>query len=233
MARSPQRSWFAPEVIQSSTMDCGPAALKCMLDGFGLQVQYGRLREACQTEIDGTSISSIELVGRQYGLWTQQVLVPFEHLWIHAVDRLPGVVVVRLPTGGLHFSVLWRRSFGRIQVMDPATGRRWLSPRQLREQLYEHEESLPLATWRRWIAAPANASVLERRLGDLGIGDERSREWIATADEDLGWFGWGSLDAAVRMVTMLVDGGGLRRGQQAERTIRHLIDTVATAEEAR
>jgi ABC-type bacteriocin/lantibiotic exporter with double-glycine peptidase domain len=45
-----RRRWLVPEVVQTSAMDCGPAALKCLLEGFGIPVSYGRLREACQTE---------------------------------------------------------------------------------------------------------------------------------------------------------------------------------------
>jgi ATP-binding cassette subfamily B protein len=54
MSRSARRR-FAVEVIQTSGMDCGPAALKCLLEGFGLPIAYGRLREACQTDVDGPS----------------------------------------------------------------------------------------------------------------------------------------------------------------------------------
>ena len=32
------RTFLAPEVIQTSAMDCGPAALKCLLAGFGIPV---------------------------------------------------------------------------------------------------------------------------------------------------------------------------------------------------
>ena len=59
---------LAPEVVQTSAMDCGPAALKCLLEGFGISVSYGRLREACQTDIDGTSIDTMEEVAQQLGL---------------------------------------------------------------------------------------------------------------------------------------------------------------------
>ena len=43
-------------------MDCGPAALKSLLEGFGIPVSYGRLREACQIDLDGTSIDDLEEV---------------------------------------------------------------------------------------------------------------------------------------------------------------------------
>ena len=51
---------LVPETIQTSGMDCGPAALHSLLAGFGVAVSYGRLREACQTDVDGTSINALE-----------------------------------------------------------------------------------------------------------------------------------------------------------------------------
>src|SRR5207253_2929573 len=63
---------LAPEVIQSSAMDCGPAALCSLLAGHGIQVSYGRLREACQTSVDGTSIDTLEEVAVQLGLAAEQ-----------------------------------------------------------------------------------------------------------------------------------------------------------------
>jgi len=39
-----KRFLVAPEVVQTSTMDCGPAALKCLLEGFGISVSYPRLQ---------------------------------------------------------------------------------------------------------------------------------------------------------------------------------------------
>ena len=41
--------FLVPEVVQTSAMDCGPAALKCLLGGFGISANYGRLREAWST----------------------------------------------------------------------------------------------------------------------------------------------------------------------------------------
>src|SRR5687767_15723636 len=61
-------------------MDCGPAALKCLLDGFGLPASYGRLREACQTDVDGTSIDTLEDLANDVGLLAEQVLLPVDHV---------------------------------------------------------------------------------------------------------------------------------------------------------
>jgi len=54
------RRFLIPEVVQTSAMDCGPASLKALLEGFGISASYGRLREACQTDVDGTSIDRLE-----------------------------------------------------------------------------------------------------------------------------------------------------------------------------
>jgi ABC-type bacteriocin/lantibiotic exporter with double-glycine peptidase domain len=104
-----KRRWLAEEVVQTSAMDCGPAALKCLLEGFGIRVSYGRLREACQTDVDGTSIDTLEEIANQLGLVAEQVMVPSDHLFIPNQELLPAIAVVRLPGGLLHFWVLWRR----------------------------------------------------------------------------------------------------------------------------
>jgi len=62
MDTATRRLWLAPEVIQTSAMDCGPASLNCLLDGFGIPVNYACLREACQTDVDGTSIGTLEQI---------------------------------------------------------------------------------------------------------------------------------------------------------------------------
>ncbi len=71
----PRARLIVPEVVQTSNMDCGPAALKSLLEGFGIPVNYGRLREACQTGVDGTSIDTIEEVANQLGLQAEQIML--------------------------------------------------------------------------------------------------------------------------------------------------------------
>src|SRR5438105_10206859 len=91
----PPRRWLAPEVIQTSAMDCGPAALKCLLEGFGIAVSYGRLREACQTSVDGTSIDTLEALACSVGLEAEQIMLPVDHLLLPESEALPAIVVVR------------------------------------------------------------------------------------------------------------------------------------------
>jgi ABC-type bacteriocin/lantibiotic exporter with double-glycine peptidase domain len=86
-------------------MDCGPASLKCLLEGFRIPVSYGRLREACQTDVDGTSIDVIEVVANQLGIEAEQVMFPVDHIFL-AEAALPAMVVVRQSGGATHFVVV-------------------------------------------------------------------------------------------------------------------------------
>ena len=106
---SNRRRWLSPEVVQTSDTDCGPATLKCVLGGFGIQASYGRLREACQTDVDGTSINAVEDVAARLGLSAEQSMMPVDHVLLPEASALPAIVVVRLPDASTHFVVLWRR----------------------------------------------------------------------------------------------------------------------------
>src|ERR687887_641903 len=129
------RRLIVPEVVQTSEMDCGPASLKCLLEGFGIAVSYGRLREACQTDVDGTSIDTMEEVAVRLGLAAEQVVVPVDHVLLDEAHVLPAIAVVCLPNGVTHFVVAWGRVGRFVQVMDPATGRRWPTRRQFLDEL--------------------------------------------------------------------------------------------------
>jgi ATP-binding cassette subfamily B protein len=101
------RGFLAPEVIQTSAMDCGRRALKSLLEGFGIHASYGRLREACQTSVDGTSIDTLEALAA---------------CWAWRPSRSPCRWRAALPGGGrpagagggdaasglTHFLVVWR-----------------------------------------------------------------------------------------------------------------------------
>lgn len=216
-----KRRRLVPEVVQTSGMDCGPACLTALARGFGLEASYGRLREACQTNVDGTSIDTIEEIATELGLEAEQAILPVEHLLSPTV---PGIVVMRQPAGAPHFVVLWSRRWGRAQVMDPAKGRRWVAERDFLRELYIHEMALPAETWREWAGEHAFIAPLGHRLHALGVrGDHVAR---ALADET--WRGLATLDAAVRLVETVVAADGASTGAEATR----LLDNMLAAPDA-
>jgi ABC-type bacteriocin/lantibiotic exporter with double-glycine peptidase domain len=224
-----ERKFFAPEVVQTSSMDCGPAALKCLLDGHGVPVSYGRLREACQTSVDGTSIDTIEVVAAQLGLNAEQVLIPRDFICLDGVQSFPAMVVVRHSDDVTHFVVVWARHGKWLQIMDPAVGRRWISLRRFEAEIFSHEQSVDALDWRQWCESDDFQLPMQRRLANLGFAAADAEALIAVGTADSGWFSFGSLDAAVRLCMSLVEAGGLSKGKEAAGVATALFrDTVAS-----
>lgn len=229
MSDSPGRRWLGEEVVQSSAMDCGPAALKSLLGGFGISVSYGRLREACQTDVDGTSIDTLEALANQLGLSAEQVLLPADFLELPEAAALPAIAVVRQPRGDTHFMVLWRRHGPLVQVMDPASGRRWLSWQKLHELLYQHEAEVSLEAWQQWATSEGFLAVLRARLQRLGIDGTRL---IEDACKSSGATELCTLDAAVRALTALIRAGAIDRGDTARRFLDAQLHAAANGRTA-
>ncbi len=222
-----KRRLLVPEVVQTSAMDCGPASLKCLLEGFGVPVSYGRLREACQTDVDGTSIDTMEEVAAQLGLDAEQVMVTADHLLLPESGSLPAIVVVRLASGLTHFVVVWRAHGRFVQVMDPGVGRRWMSRERLIGELYIHAATVPASAWREWIESDSFLNSLRRRLRELGLSKGEIEELIKPALSDESWRSMAALDAATRMTTAIVDAGGLSGGSEAARVLKQFAERAS------
>ena len=201
-----------PEVIQTSAMDCGPAALAALLAGFDLPTRTAHLREVCQTDMDGTSIDTVEQVARACGLDAEQVMLPIDHLLQEEARALPAVAVTALPNGNTHFLVLWRRLGPFVQVMDPGHGRRWVRAARLADDLYLHRHRVAAADYLDWFLGDDSQAVQRARLAALGIGGERAGALLAAATT---WRACARLDGAVRMASELRRTGGLGRAAAA------------------
>ncbi|HZH76640.1 MAG TPA: cysteine peptidase family C39 domain-containing protein, partial [Archangium sp.] len=209
-------------------MDCGPAALKALLNGFGVPVSYGRLREACQTDVDGTSIDVLEELAVKLGLDAAQVMLPRDHVLLPETGALPAIVVVRLADGNLHFVVLWKKWGNLVQIMDPAQGRRWVSVADLLDRLFVHAMPVSAEAFREWAGTEEFLTGLRRR-GQVLVGEALSERLVAEALGDPSWKGLACLDATVRLVQTLVEGGGVQRGEMAAGFLEPLLREVRTA----
>src|SRR5262249_13638985 len=230
---APRRPRFlVPEVVQTSAMDCGPAVLAALSQGFGTRASYGRLREACQTDVDGTSIDTLEAVAGQLGLAAEQVMIPVDHLLLAEADALPSVLVVRQPGGLTHFVLAWRRHGPLVQVMDPAVGRRWLTGSRLLEDAHVHEHRIPAAVWREWAGSEDFCRPLGRRLRDLGLG-RGAEALVGAAAADPGWRPLARVAPAGRLGARLGRSGRLRRGREAGALLRAFLEPAEGADETR
>jgi ATP-binding cassette subfamily B protein len=231
MSHAPARRRFAVEVIQTSGMDCGPAALKCLLEGFGVPVSYGRLREACQTDVDGTSIDTLEDIAVSLGLDAEQVMLPVDHLLLTEAAAVPAIAVVLTPGGMTHFVVLWGARAGWVQLMDPGTGRGYVRDAAFLRRVFIHRKPVPAEGFREWAGSDDFLAPLRRRMRDLGLAPDHEA-WILEALADDGWRPIARLDAAVRMLAALIAAGGLRRGLEARRLLAQLLRDTRDLDDA-
>jgi ABC-type bacteriocin/lantibiotic exporter with double-glycine peptidase domain len=225
------KKFFVPEVIQTSEMDCGPASLKALLEGFGISTSYGRLREACQTTVDGTSIDSIEDLAVKLGLIAKQIMLPYDHVLLQNYWALPSLVVTRTPGGLTHFVVAWSQHGRWIQVMDPGIGRRWVSREQFIEDMFKHTFPVLASSWRGWAGSPDFLEPLRKRMSLMCVPEELITQMETLALQDAGWRGLGTLDASVRLVDSLVQSRAVEPGSQAGALIQQLFQSYLSLTE--
>src|SRR5579864_6860696 len=224
-----RRRIFVPEVVQTSAMDCGPASLKCLAEGFRIPVSYGRLREACQTDVDGTSIDTMEEVAIQLGLDAEQIMAPADFVLLPEANLLPAIAVVLRASKVTHFVVAWRSYGGLLQVMDPAIGRQWEPKAQFLSSLYIHTLAVPATGWREWAESEKFTLPLGRKLDDLGISRKAADHFIESALSGSGWQALSRLDAGTRCLGSMVRSGGIRRGAEAKRVLDRLLEQCTQA----
>jgi hypothetical protein len=213
------RSWLAPEVLQTAELDCGPAALKSVLDGLGVPTRYDRLLQASPVGVEGASVDALEQTARDLGLHAEQLLIPPDHLLSRAAPLLPAIVVLQMPDGNKHFVVAWRLGGRKLQVMDPATGGGWVEARPFLTRLYLHEAPVEAARWEGWAASGGFVVALRERLRRLGI-----RPTALDGVDD--WEGLARIEAATSAVTDLVERGQLRPGRSAGSGLARLLARV-------
>ena len=211
---------MCPEVVQTSDMDCGPAALAALLEGIDVPVSYEQLRELCQTDVDGTSIDALEEVAVELGIDAEQLVVPADHVLSDAADYFPSIVVTRLPNGFAHFVVAWRVHGPWVQVMDPASGRLFLRRREFLESLFSHTMTVPEEDWLDWARTEDFGRPFVARLEALGCRDAAERYASASASAEE----MRQIDAAARMTERLCRAGTVKRGREAVR----LLDSAMT-----
>jgi ABC-type bacteriocin/lantibiotic exporter with double-glycine peptidase domain len=220
---SPGRRFLVPEVLQSSLMDCGPAALKAVLEGFGIETSYDALRERCQTDVDGTSMDALAELGRELGLDVQHCLVARDSFLLPQARCLPAIVITHSGAGELHFCVVWRTLGRWVQVLDPASGRRWLRWEQLLQLMPDLPAEVSKLQFSRWCQSERAQAPLYARMRALGLGHGECRAQLERACGEDGARRFARLDAGVRMLTALVDSGASSRGRQVERMLRNLL----------
>ena len=158
----------------------------------------------------------------QLGLDAEQVMLPVDHC---SCSRGAGPSGPRDGPAAQrpdHFVVAWRRHGRIVQLMDPATGRRWPTCQRFLRELYVHTMPFPAAAWREWAGSEECLGALRRRLAQVGLSGRPMGLIEAALADPVGgpWRpsmpgrGWSRPRAA----------GGLGRGQQAARVLERYCE---------
>lgn len=223
-ARMPprRRRWLVPEVIQSSAMDCGPAVLKAFLGGFGIRLSYGRLREACRTDVDGTCVSTLDDIAALFGRPLDQHCFPRRDIGGPETKIFPCITMIKTPTGFSHFVILWRRIGPWVQVMDPARGRYWTRWASFQSEIHQIPEPVDVSEWLDFAGSDENIATWRWRADMIGLDHPRLQQLGARALEADDWRPVAALDAALRLVATLIERKAVGRGPAAGQLVGEL-----------
>jgi ABC-type bacteriocin/lantibiotic exporter with double-glycine peptidase domain len=220
-----KRQWSAHEVVQTSNMDCGPAALASWMSSCGYSVSYPRLREACQTDVDGTSIDAMEELAERLGMPAEQVMVPVDALFNTALPNLPCIAVVLLPNRLTHFVVVWRQCLGWVQIMDPVQGRVWLRKAELERRLFEHETLVAAQDWLGYAQGDEYRAVLQSMAVQLRLPSSFVDDHFSALAGNNDWRSWAALEGAMRSAMQLGAQGFKLTAVQCQGLVQTLVDT--------
>ncbi len=221
--RAPARRWVIPQVLQASSADAGLAALQGLLQGFRAPVSLEPLRQLAARHGDPAAFDTLERTAADAGLTVRRRFVSPDHLLLAPAQALPALVRTRTNDGTVQYLVLWNRLASWVQVLDPRTGRRWMSPRELLDVLPVQSRTIAAAEWRAAAGTPQFTAPLRARMSALWLKNADADAWLQRALHDPEWRGLAQLDAAVRMVTALVQAGALRRGPEAARVMERIL----------
>ncbi len=109
-------------VRQQRRSDCGPAALKMVLDHWGIQdVTLAELEIATGTGPDGTSLLALKKAAEERGVTSQGLRLP-----VHRLREVPLPAIAHVH--GDHFVVI-RSTGDELVIDDPSLGRLRMSSR--------------------------------------------------------------------------------------------------------
>jgi ATP-binding cassette, subfamily B, bacterial len=118
-----------PLASQMESTECGAACLAMILNYFGRKTALSEVRERCGVGRDGLSALAIVKAARLYGLRVKAVSLRNDNLSDFRYVKLPAII----HWGFQHYVVVERWKPTRVDVVDPALGRRSISMGEFNE----------------------------------------------------------------------------------------------------
>src|SRR5581483_2486930 len=112
-----------PQLLQQSSTECGAACLAMILNYYGSRVSVAEVSQFSNVGRDGLSARTLLRTAHAHGLRARAISVSLNDF---RYVPLPAIIHWEFN----HFLVVERWSPRRITVVDPAVGRRQLSPQE-------------------------------------------------------------------------------------------------------
>lgn len=125
-ARCKRRWRRVPELRQMSAVECGACCLAMILHYYGRATSVSEVQERCGVGRDGLSALAIVKAARRYGLRVRAVSLK---QYDARLVNLPAIVHWEFN----HFVVVARWTSSYVEIVDPAIGRRRLTPEEFEE----------------------------------------------------------------------------------------------------
>ncbi len=174
------------------------AALRAVLQAYGIAFDAPTLERECKVDDDGASIDDLEDVAAKYGLDAAQIIVPAEHVLLPDPQMLPAIVVVDGPDDTQEFVVAWRVDGDRVQIMSPIEGRSWVARADLKKILHVHDQAMPASDLRAAMGTAPFRDALRARMEAIGAPRAAAQSLVDRAATDPGYRGLAALDAVIR-----------------------------------
>jgi hypothetical protein len=184
-------------VIQKDPNDCGVATLQAMLAGYGISTNYELLRTRLKTDETGTNIDEMEEAAPEYGLLVAQIVEHPDTLFSPEANLLPAIVILTNGESN-HMLLLWEFEGDKIEALDPAKGRVFLTAEEIKEHLLIYSQATPTTIYREWACGKDYLRRIQDWAHRLELSDEQAVTLQQQACKTTDWNPIAVLDAKLR-----------------------------------
>lgn len=213
---------FAPVYSAETAHVSALAVLKSALEGYDLYLDDPDLWQ--QTGFAGDELLFEDLAAAlpRCGLSAVTRWGPIDLLMTPSLSvKLPLIVQAKVQDGEPYFILVWKKVGSFWQVIDPKVGRRWLKTSQLQKILAADKIEYSFDQIKEQYDPQIFATELKKRMESISLSPPIIEQGLSFLTGD--WHRVAAIDAAVRLITHLVQVGSVRSGEDADQALIKLF----------
>ncbi|NJP04563.1 MAG: ABC transporter ATP-binding protein [Chloroflexaceae bacterium] len=221
-----RRAFLAPTIRHNETLNPMSAVLHSVCAGYGLHsngVSSAVLAEA-------NTPFALQEHAIQAGLVATPFMVPPDLLTNPPLFQHPLIVrSIADEDAPARMMIVWNQLFTWIQLMDTATGQRWVNQQQLIAETAVDTVTLTPDEWLAMATSSLWQPLWLHRLQALGFERSHALDFLQTPLSSADWHTVAALDAALRLVSQFQKKRLLRTGRSARESFVHIYQQAIDA----